>query len=203
MKGNSFLCNPIQTINVMKRTLSYLTLYLILAVLCGCNSDVFVDKFSPSAKSVHVPADGSEAILRFEASNWRTQGLWLRTDFTQSVDGGTYDPVVGDIYSLDDALMARDTELYWQEAESFRFVAHSSTFKLTIERTSGKELRFLDAENLGTGSLQLQLNVGNDYSYEQIDLYIDPSPRYQLDSLVYKLNFWLEEDSAMYYASSG
>lgn len=59
----------------MKRTFSRLTLYLILAVLCGCNSDVFVDNFSPSAKSVHVPADGSEALIRFGASNWHTQGL--------------------------------------------------------------------------------------------------------------------------------
>lgn len=182
----------------MKRTFSRLTLYLMLLVLCSCNSDVFVDNFLPSAKKVHVPADGSEAILRFGASNWRTLGLWLRIDFTHSVNGGTYDPVVGDIYSLDGTLMARDTELYCQDEEPFRFVAHSSTFKLTIERTSGKELRFLDAENLGTGSLQLQLNVGNDYNYEQIDLYIDPSPRYQLDSLVYKLNSWTEMDSAMY-----
>ena len=91
---------------MLKSTLSRLTLYLMLLVLCSCNSDVFVDNFLPSAKKVHVPADGSEAILRFGASNWRTLGLWLRIDFTQSVNGGTYDPVVGDIYSLDGTLMA-------------------------------------------------------------------------------------------------
>lgn len=165
---------------------------VLAALLCGCNPDVFIDDFAPSAEDVQLATDGSDVVIDFKTSDWRVNGIWLRTDFTQSVDGGNYEALTGCIYSPDGTLIARDTELYCRDTDPVRLVVDHPRLALTVERTSGRQLHLYGAENISLDMMQMQLLVGDEYTSRTISLRLDPSPRYRVDSIVYSLDSWYE-----------
>lgn len=191
MDGISFLCNPIKTMNAMKRVFPLLSIYFLMTVLCGCNSDVFIDDFAPSTDQMQVPADGSAATLRFDGDNWYVRGLfWEKKDM--------YEEVRGDIYDADGTQLYFNVPFHFSDLGLAKYVASYPQFTLTLERTGGKELQISDAENIGLEACRLSLGVGNNYEYRAVELVLEPSPRYRLDSIVYSLDAWYyERDSAM------
>ena len=177
--------------NVMKRFLPCLSIFILMAVLCGCNSDLFIDDFVPSADEVQVATDGTASTIRFKNGNWYVRGLYWEK-------GDSYEEIQGDIYGPDGTQLYFDVPFYFDDLEQAKYVARYPKFTLTLERTGAEELRLLDAENISLETCRLVLGVGNDYEYREIKLCLDPSPRYRLDSIVYSLNSWyMQQDSAM------
>lgn len=176
--------------NAMKRAFPLLSIFFLMAVLCGCNSDVFIDSCAPATDNMQVPADGSASTLRFGSDNWYVRGLFLEKK-------DQYEEIQGDIYAPDGTQLYFDVPFHFSDLGLAKYVVSYPQFSLTLERTGGKELRISDAENIGLESCRLSLGVGNEYEYREVELLLEPSPRYRLDSIVYSLDAWyLEQDSA-------
>ncbi len=176
--------------NAMKRAFPLLSIFFLMAVLCGCNSDVFIDSCAPATDNMQVPADGSASTLRFGSDNWYVRGLFLEKK-------DQYEEIQGDIYAPDGTQLYFDVPFHFSDLGLAKYVVSYPQFSLTLERTGGKELRISDAENIGLESCRLSLGVGNEYEYREVELLLEPSPRYRLDSIVYSLDSWyLEQDSA-------
>lgn len=176
--------------NAMKRAFPLLSIFFLMAVLCGCNSDVFIDSCAPATDNMQVPADGSASTLRFGSDNWYVRGLFLEKK-------DQYEEIQGDIYAPDGTQLYFDVPFHFSDLGLAKYVVSYPQFSLTLERTGGKKLRISDAENIGLESCRLSLGVGNEYEYREVELLLEPSPRYRLDSIVYSLDSWyLEQDSA-------
>lgn len=174
----------------MKGAFSLLFIFILSAVLCGCNSDVFIDSCAPATDKMQVPADGSASTLRFGSDNWYVRGLFLEKK-------DLYEEIQGDIYDADGTQLYFDVPFHFSDLGLAKYVVSYPQFSLTLERTGGKELRISDAENIGLESCRLSLGVGNEYEYREVELLLEPSPRYRLDSIVYSLDSWYyEQDSA-------
>lgn len=163
---------------------------LFAALLGGCNPDVFIDSCAPATDQLQVPADGTAATLRFGSGDWYVRGLFLKKQ-------GLYEEIRGDIYDADGTQLYFDVPFHFSDLGRAKYVASYPQFSLTLERTADRELRLSDAENIGLKACRLSLGVGNEYEYREVELLLEPSPRYRLDSIIYSLDSWyLEQDSA-------
>ncbi len=173
----------------MKTNSLLTTICLLTALLGGCNPDVFIDPSVPSTDKMQVPADGTAATLSFGSGDWYLRGLFLEDR------EGRYEEIGGDIYDADGNRLYSDAPFSFNDAGLTKYVVRHPQLALTLERTGERELRLSDAENIGLETCYLALGVGNDYEYRKVTLVLDPSPRYQLDSIVYA-TWYLQQDSA-------
>lgn len=174
----------------MKTNSLLTTICLLTALLGGCNPDVFIDSCAPSTDRMQVPADGTAATLSFGSGDWYVRGLILEKQ-------GRYEEIRGDIYDADGTRLYFDVPFHFSDLGLAKYVAGYPLFSLTMERTADRELRLSGAENIGLETCRLSLGVGNEYEYREVELLIEPSPRYRLDSIVYSLDSWYyKQDSA-------
>ena len=71
-----------------------------------------------------------------------------------------------------------------------------------VERTKGDKLRVTSTENASGQPFECFIDVGNDYDRRYIRVEVEPSEAYQLDSIVYRLNSWLGQDSVPWHPKS-
>ena len=107
----------------------------LMTVLCGCNGDVFIDDFAPSADQMQVPADGSAVTLRFDGDNWYVRGLFLEKSEQH------FEEIRGNIYNADGTQLYFDVPFHFSDLGLAKYVVSYPQFTLTLERTGGKELR--------------------------------------------------------------
>lgn len=162
------------------------------ALLCGCNRDVFINDYAPSAEEIKLSDTDSTVTVSFKASNWV-----IRNVFSTDEDGA-FREVLGDIYAKDGHLIAMNSPFYMSEAETVKMVIDQPDIHLTIERTDETHLCFSKPENMNLEPMMLTVNVGNDYDEREISVELKPSSRYELDSIVYTLDFYTYQDSAIY-----
>lgn len=162
------------------------------ALLCGCNRDVFINDYAPSAEEIKLSDTDSTVTVSFKASNWV-----IRNVFSTDEDGA-FREVLGDIYAKDGHLIAMNSPFYMSEEETVKMVIDQPDIHLTIERTDETHLCFSKPENMNLEPMMLTVNVGNDYDEREISVELKPSSRYELDSIVYTLDFYTYQDSAIY-----
>ena len=162
------------------------------ALLCGCNRDVFINDYAPSAEEIKLSDTDSTVTVSFKASNWV-----IRNVFSTDEDGA-FREVLGDIYAKDGHLIAMNSPFYMSEEETVKMVVDQPDIHLTIERTDETHLCFSKPENMNLEPMMLTVNVGNDYDEREISVELKPSSRYELDSIVYTLDFYTYQDSAIY-----
>lgn len=178
----------------MKSVFPYLYVPLLTVLLAGCNGDVFIDDFAPSASEVQL-AEGSDYCIGFEAANWDIKGLFMEHYspgyWTEALDG--------DFYDADGSLIGENRPSSdFMDGEYTKMVLQHPQLSLTLERTGAKQLRLTDAENIGLEACRLIIAVGNEYDVRDIGVQLEPSTRYRLDSIVYKLDsyYWQEQYSS-------
>lgn len=162
------------------------------ALLCGCNRDVFINDYAPSAEEIKLSDTDSTVTVSFKASNWV-----IRNVFSTDEDGA-FREVLGDIYAKDGHLIAMNSPFYMSEEETVKMVIDQPDIHLTIERTDETHLCFSKPENMNLEPMMLTVNVGNDYDEREISVELKPSSRYELDSIVYTLNPYTSQDSVIY-----
>ena len=163
---------------------------LALPGLFSCNSEVFIDDFAPSDESVLVPSDGHARVIDFKAENWDIFDVY-------TVNGGA---LTGDVYDADGQRLGDDP--MYVEPGWTKFVLDHPAVTLTVERTKGDKLCVTSTENASGRPFECFIDVGNDYDRRYIRVEVEPSEAYQLDSIVYRLNSWLGQDSVPWHSTS-
>lgn len=158
--------------------------------LLSCNSEVFIDDFAPSDESVLVPSDGHARVIDFKTDNWDVFDVY-------TLNG---DVIKGDVYDADGQWLGSDP--MYVEPGWTKFVLDHPTVTLTVERTKGDKLRVTSTENASGQPFECFIDVGNDYDRRYIRVEVEPSEAYQLDSIVYRLNSWLGQDSVPWHPKS-
>lgn len=158
--------------------------------LFSCNSEVFIDDFAPSDESVLVPSDGHAKVIDFKSDSWNIFDVY-------TLNG---DVIKGDVYDADGQWLGSDP--MYVEPGWTKFVLDHPAVVLTVERTKGDKLRVTSTENASGQPFECFIDVGNDYDRRYIRVEVEPSETYQLDSIVYRLNSWLGQDSVPWHPKS-
>lgn len=158
------------------------TIYTVLtavAVLHSCNSDVFISGFSPSSEEISLSEKDSVAVIDFESSNWDVLSAYFIDE------NGYSSEIIGNIFDKDGNLLYKDSRLYTEGSERVKLVVSHPDIKLTIERKDAKHLALSKSENMDYETKRIYIGIGNRYNSKQISVDIEPSSRYNLDSIVY------------------
>ena len=166
-----------------------LTVITAVTILHGCNSEVFISDFAPSVSEVRLSEKDSVSEIGFDASNWDVQSVFFVGE------DGNYYGINGDIYGHDGNLVYQDSYLYTDGLELVKLVVSHPDIKLTIERKDATHLVFSKPGNTDYETKRIYLNIGNMYNSKQISVDIEPSSRYNLDSIVYTVSSYSVMDS--------
>lgn len=174
----------------MKYLLKIIHIILIAAfILHGCNSGAFINDYSPSVSEVRLSEKDSISEICFEASNWDVKSVFFIDE------EGIYHSINGDIYGHEGNLVYKDSYLYTDGLELVKLEISHPDIKLTIERKDEKHLILSKSENMDYETKRIYLNIGNMYNSKQISVDIEPSSRYNLDSIVYTVSSYSVMDS--------
>lgn len=140
-------------------------------IVTGCNSDIFVDAFLRENLSISLSETENNIQVQFEASNWNIL----------SVEGVRSDVVV----------TASDME---GRRKDFPFgggatgVVHygNEFLDFRIEKPNGRELTLTFSENLYDQEVDLWIIVGNKLDEKLINVSLQPTQKYQIDSVSYQ-----------------
>lgn len=166
-----------------------LTVITAVTILHGCNSEVFISDFAPSVSEVRLSEKDSVSEIGFDLSNWDVKSVFFIDE------DGIYQGVNGDIYGHDGNLVYQDSYLYTDGLELVKLVVSHPDIKLTIERKDATHLVFSKPGNTDYETKRIYLNIGNRYNSKQISVDIEPSSRYNLDSIVYTVSSYSVMDS--------
>lgn len=168
----------------------YIVVITVL-MLHSCNSDVFISDFTPSVSEVRISEKDSVSDVYFEASNWDILSVFFTDKYN------SYNEIRGDIYGHDGNLIAGNSYLYTNGAERVKMTISHPDIKLTIERKEAKHLVLSNPENMDYETKRIYITIGNTYSRKQISVDIEPSTRYNLDSIVYSESYLIRDSIIM------
>ena len=157
-----------------KSYMSYaLRLLLLLPVLSGCNSDVFVEELDADVTELVLDGNGDERTVTFTSDRISYVSIFSTDDrnLYQTIldaDGNSIPvPTDGNI------------EVGCKGVWSDEFLSFS------IEKLSDRECRIAVEENAYATPYEFYFNVGNDYQNASVKVRINPSDRYQVDDIEY------------------
>ena len=177
------------------------TVIIAVIVLHSCNSEVFISDFAPSVSEVQLSEKDPVSEIYFESSNWDIQSVY------DMDENGNYNEIKGDIYGLDGSLIAENASLYTNGLGQVKIKVLHPDIKLTIERKDGIHLVLSGSENMNYETKRVYIDIGNTYNGRQISVDIEPSTRYNLDSIVYTESYlimdnMMQKRDAIHYINS-
>ena len=155
-----------------KKNLAGICLALTLPLWTSCNNDLFVDEFLAEDVNLTV-ACGDSAMVHFDADNWDV----LSIDFLSGANFKVKS------YDSDGNLLSDKSQYNYHGMA--RIEAENDYNYFEIERTSERKLKFRPLEMMHDDSYNLDILVGNEYEQRQLKFTIQPSPKYQVDSIAY------------------
>ena len=177
------------------------TVIIAVIVLHSCNSEVFISDFTPSVSEVQLSEKDPVSEIYFESSNWDIQSVY------DMDENGNYNEIKGNIYGLDGSLIAENASLYTNGLGQVKIKVLHPDIKLTIERKDGIHLVLSGSENMNYETKRVYIDIGNTYNGRQISVDIEPSTRYNLDSIVYTESYlimdnMMQKRDAIHYINS-
>lgn len=154
----------------MKHSLIVISKILLLstaALLVACNRSVFVDEFLTDSADITV-SEGS-ASVHFDADNWGILNIIDPLSYPISI----VDPD-GNMLSLP-----------LQEGELAIISFSDGLHDFRIEKRNTRSLDIIPIENMEDYPFRFTIIVGNKYEWKSVNVGLPPSPKYQLDSVIY------------------
>lgn len=167
------------------KTFIHITVYLCLLLgFYGCNSDVFIDDFQPSASDVSLDGNGDSMTIQFQSGNWD----WL--DVYSVYSDGSYK-----VYDAEGNLVQNGQTTQLQGLG--KIVCKAGMAAFTVERTQPKELKIMVEEHVGTAPFEFMIMASNNYETKTINVSISPSERYVIDHITYSLDAYYYDDQQL------
>lgn len=157
----------------------FFTIIVVVTILQGCNSEVFISDFAPSSDEIILSEKNSVSEISFESSNWDIQSVVYRDEL------GNYCEFTGNIYGPDGNLIAENSSLCTKGLEYVKMTILHPFIRLSIERKDDKHLVLSKSENMYYSTKRIYFYVGNTYTKRIISVGIEPSTRYKFDSIAY------------------
>ena len=144
----------------------------ILIFLAGCNGDIFVEDFMPTEyDEITISETNNGKEINFKSDNWGLLGVACETP----------DRYKTNRYTIDGEL----TNLPFEVKELGTIHIKSDYLDVLVERKSGDKLKVILNENLMNKNVRMLIEVGNSFKYEQIEVQLAPTQKYQIDRVVY------------------
>lgn len=157
-----------RTSNLLKCLLTALT----LTVNMSCNSDVFIDEFlTETPAPISLTEEASEATISFEADNWDVWSIG-------SIGFETY-PFICDEEGNGLTLPLENG------GKDYQIFCRSDYIDFRMEKCDGRSLKLHLYENLYDSPWEWTIYVGNEYEQVPISVTLNPTGKYQIDSIVY------------------
>ncbi len=163
---------------------------MMLLVLCtGCNGDLFVDEFLTEDVNQTVSC-GDSAVVHFDAANWNVLGVGnaLNAHFWVKA------------YDSQGNLISNQSQYGYPEMA--KLVVENEFNYFEIERTNGHELKIRPLEMMQETPFSFDVSVGNEYEQKMLTFTINPSPKYQVDSIAYDWDSFKTYDNELKEVSS-
>lgn len=144
----------------------------ILIFLAGCNGDIFVDDYMPKGyDETTISETNNSAEINFKSDNWGLINIACET----------YNQYTINAYTIDGEL----THLPFEEKELGTIHVKNNYLDVQVEKKNGDKLKVILNENLMNENVRMLIEVGNSFKYEQIEVQLAPTQKYQIDSIVY------------------
>ena len=161
---------------LIKNTIFGVCFALTLPLWTSCNNDLFVDEFLAQDVSQTVSC-GDSAVVQFDGSNWNVLSVG------NNLLGAPFNVKS---YDSKGNLLSENTHSGYPGMA--RIVGEDEYNYLEIKRVSGRELKFCPLEMMHDSPFDLDVVVGNEYEQRTLRFTINPSPKYQVDSIAYDWN---------------
>lgn len=163
----------------MKTFVNFTAYILVLLHLYSCNSDIFVEDFSPSETEITLDGNGDVATIHFASSEWDVLELYIYDDgFTHQFK----------VYDTDGRLVTTDQRPYMKGLG--KMVCDDELTDLTVERIHPKEVKITVGENARYSNFYFTLVARSEYETKDIRVDISPSDRYVIDHITYSLDMY-------------
>lgn len=168
----------------MKDIKNITTFLFLLAGLQACNSDVFVDDFSPSATEITVDEANGEASVRFASGEWDVLNVFT-------------------IYGSYLSCTAYDTEGNATPGSTLtglgKLVCENDIVSFTVERPTSREVRVTAVENVSNSDYCFDIMASNDYESHTVSIIIPAMGKYVIDHIDYSLSPFFYSANGMEY----
>lgn len=164
---------------------SFLFFCAVWLCLSACNDDLFVDKLELSATGISVPSDGSTVRVGLSTDDWEIASVSIGNE-----------SLYGDVYDLDGKLLSENAPL--KGSGLLRMVGRHPLVDFVIERTCADELQLTMKENPCGRAVPMTISVRNPYESCTLDLSVEPSEPYRLDSITYRLDSYGVRENLSY-----
>lgn len=161
-----------------------------LPLWTSCNNDLFIDEFLVQDVSYTVSC-GDSVVVHFDASNWDVLSV-----------GNNLQSASFNVKSYDSEGNLISENTHYGYPGMARIVGENAYNYLEIERVSGRELKFRPLEMMHDSPFDLDVVVGNEHEQRTLRFTINPSPKYQVDSIAYDWNTFTTYDNEVKVVSS-
>lgn len=144
----------------------------ILIFFAGCNGDIFIDEYIPKGLSeITLTGTDNSKEIKFKSDKWSLNSVVCETN----------DSYTTTAYTID----GKETYLPFGEKELGSIHFTSDYMDVRVERKSGNKLTVTLNENLMNENIKMLIDVGNGIKYDQIEVDLAPTQKYQIESVVY------------------
>lgn len=171
---------------------------LLLTLLQGCNSMVFIDEFLKETPEI-VLSHSHSATVPFENGDWRILQVTAPNGIEYS----------GDIYDLEGNLIRDNTYNFGDIDSPLKFVHHKPGLAFSVTRPVEDRLIITLEESLRDEPLCIEIVVGNEWAGKRIQATMNPCRKYIIEKVEYdftQMNYYnnnLDEKSTQAYRNNG
>ena len=144
----------------------------MLIFLAGCNGDIFIDDYMPKGyDEITISETDNSKEINFKSDNWGLIKIVCETSDQYTINAYTID--------------GESTDLPFEEKKLGTIHVKNDYIDVQVEKKSGKKLKVILNENLMNENVRMLIVVGNSFKYEEIEVQLTPTQKYQIDRIVY------------------
>lgn len=147
----------------------------ILIFLAGCNGDIFIDEYMPKGQNeITLTETENSKEIKFKSDNWSLNSVMCETNESYTTT----------VYTID----GKETYLPFGENELGTIHYTSDYMDVRVEKKSSNKIKVILTENLMNENVRILIGVGNGFKYDNIEVLLAPTQKYQIESVVYDFN---------------
>lgn len=151
-----------------------LVLFLAIAMLPGCNSDIFIEKIDSAVSDVELDGNGDECDIEFSVGNFKYLSVGGLED---------YDDLKARFYDADGKELSGFVSCNIEPGCKGKWF--NNYLDLEVSRTAPDRVKIIINENMYTSPVDFTLWASTEFSDASVRVSVTPSERYVVDRVSY------------------
>lgn len=173
----------------MKSVIHTILLFLLCALFCQCNGDIFVKEFIPSIDQCTLNGNGDSISIRFTSGDWNVSTLY----FTYGIE---YNEGEWKFYSDEENSGLSAPTIAW--SGKGKGIYENPFTKIVVTRELYDQLKINVDENSYAEPYQLCIETTNSVDYKEIYITVLPGTPYQIERIEYNLDaFYISQSQEL------